>query len=167
MDDQATVLAHRLRAEMDREAALFTELGLEVERLKDSFQAKEWTTGLAAAERLQAFSARIEQAEAGREAAFAGLRRALGRPQESAFSAVLPRLPDVCRADLEASWRGLRAAVVRVKTASGRLRYSAETLAGTFTRMVEAAFPHRKGRIYSRRGTATAPTGSLLVDREM
>jgi hypothetical protein len=167
MDEQTTALARRLRAEMDRETALFTELGCEVERLKDSFQAKEWAAGLAVADRMQDFSARIEAAEAGREAVFAQLRELLGRPGEAAFSAVLPRLPDGCRAELEQSWRGLRAAVVRVKTASGRLRYSAEALAVTFTRMLEAVFPHRKGRIYSRRGTATAPTGSLLVDRQL
>ena len=167
MDEQTTVLARRLRAEMDREAALFAQLGCEVERLKDSFQAREWTAGLAVAERMQDFSGRIEEAEAGREAAFRLLRENLGRPGEAAFSAVLPRLPDDCRAELEESWRGLRTAVVRLKTASGRLRYSAETLAGLLTRMLEAVFPQRKGKIYSRRGTATAPTGSLLVDRKL
>jgi hypothetical protein len=167
MDEQKTVLARRLRAEMDREAALFVRLGCEVERLKDSFQAKEWIAGLAVAERIQGFTGEIEQAEAGREAAFSLLREELGQGGEPAFSAILPRLPDECRTELEQSWRGLRASVVRLKTASGRLRYSAETLAGTLNRMLEAVFPHRKGKIYSRRGKATAPTGSLLVDRKL
>ena len=167
MDEQTTLRAHRLRADMDRETALFGELGAEVEKLKDSFQAKQWIPGLAVAERIQGFAARIEQAETDRETAFRSLREQLGKDDGSGFSALLPRLPEDCRGELEQSWRGLRASVVRLKTASGRLRYAADVLGGTLTRMLEAVFPQRRGRIYSRRGTATAPSGSLLVDRKL
>ena len=167
MDERKTLLARRLRAEMDREAQLFYELGCEVEKLKDSFHAKEWTPGLVIAERIDGFSGRIERAEADREAAFDDLRGELGHCSDTAFSSVLPRLPEECRGELEESWRGLRTSVVRLKTASGRLRYSAETLADTLNRMLEGIFPHRKGKIYSRKGKATAPSGSLLVDRKL
>jgi hypothetical protein len=167
MDERKTLLALRLQAEMDREAQLFCELGCEVEKLKDSFHAKEWNPGLVIAQRIEGCSGRIEQAEADREAAFGALREELGHCSETAFSAVLPRLPEECRGELEESWRGLRTSVVRLKTASGRLRYSAETLADTLNRMLEGIFPHRKGKIYSRKGKATAPSGSLLVDRKL
>jgi hypothetical protein len=167
MNEQIHVHANRLRAEMDRETALFTELGLEMEKLRDSFQAKHWITGLAVTERIQGCAARIEQAESAREAAFRSLRDGLGGGEEAALSAVLPRLPESSRTDLERSWRDLRASVVRLKTASGRLRYAADALGGTLTKLLEAVFPQRKGRIYSRKGTATAPSGALLVDRKL
>jgi hypothetical protein len=167
MDEQTTVRARRLRAEMDREAALFGELGAEVEKLRDSFQAKQWIPGLAVAERIQGYAGRIEQAESDRETAFRSLREHLGEDRQKALSTILPLLPEDCRCELEQSWRGMRASVVRLKTASGRLRYAADALGGTLTRMLEAVFPQRRGRIYSRRGTATAPSGSLLVDQKL
>jgi hypothetical protein len=167
MDEQTTVQARRLRAEMDRETALFVQLGEEVEKLKGSFQDHQWIPGLEVAERIQGYAGMIEQVEADREAAFRSLRDELGQDVATGFSVILPRLPEECRGELEESWRGLRTAVVRLKTASGRLRYAAEALGGTLTRMLEALFPQRRGRIYSRRGTATAPGGSLLVDRKL
>jgi len=167
MNDQTHVHANRLRAEMDRETALFSELGLEMEKLRDSFQAKHWITGLAVTERIQGCAARIEEAEAARDSAFKSLRDQMGGGEAAALSTVLPRLPEPCRVELEKSWRDLRASVVRLKTASGRLRYAADTLGGTLAKLLEAVFPQRKGRIYSRRGTATAPSGALLVDRKL
>ena len=52
-------------------------------------------------------------------------------------------------------------------TATNRLRYFAEALAGTLGRVLEEVFPHRRGKIYSRRGKATSVNDSLLVDRSL
>ena len=68
---------------------------------------------------------------------------------------------------MEESWRGLRMAVVRLKTATGRMRYSAEALALTLNRILEQVFPYRKGKIYNRRGTPSAVSGAVMVDRRL
>jgi hypothetical protein len=81
------------------------------------------------------------------------------------MSSVLPVLPDLLRSQMEESWRSLRMAVVRLKTATGRMRYSAETLASTLNGILETVFPYRKGKIYSRRGTPTGVSGAVLVDK--
>ena len=57
--------------------------------------------------------------------------------------------------------------VVRLKTATGRMRYAAEALSQTLNRILEEAFPYRKGKIYSRRGKPTSVSGALLVDRKL
>ncbi|HEY9595982.1 MAG TPA: hypothetical protein VHE79_15990, partial [Spirochaetia bacterium] len=108
----------------------------------------------------------IEEADEARDEAFARLRVALDLPAATAFSAVLPALPEAGRVALEDSWRALRVSVVRLKTATGTLRYSAETMSDTLNRMLNEIFPYRRGKIYSRRGTAKTVDGAMLVDQK-
>ena len=93
MDEHTTALARRLQDRMEREAELFARLGLEVERLRESFQGKKWTAGLTIAQGIEQYAAKVEEADTARDGAFMALRDALGLPRETAFSAMLPRLP--------------------------------------------------------------------------
>ena len=68
---------------------------------------------------------------------------------------------------MEGSWRGLRMAVVRLKTSTGRMRYSAEAMASTLNRILERIFPYRKGKIYTRTGAPTRVSGAHMVDRKL
>ncbi|HET6486676.1 MAG TPA: hypothetical protein VFH83_09670 [Spirochaetia bacterium] len=167
MDERRHALVLALKDLIDREARLFTVLGEEVRKLRDTFQEKNWGPSLALAENIQRSSRAVEEADTARDRAFMSLLEALDLPPETTMSAVLPALPDTLRPDMEESWRGLRMAVVRVKTSTGRMRYSAETLATALNGILEEAFPYRKGKIYSRRGTATGVSGAVLVDRRL
>ncbi len=109
----------------------------------------------------------MEEADAARDRAFLSLLEALDLPEETTLSAVLPSVPEPLRSEMEESWRGLRVAVVRVKTSTGRMRYNAETMASALNGVLDEAFPYRKGRIYSRRGTPTAVSGAVLVDHRL
>jgi len=167
MDERTNALVQALKDRVDREAELFAALGEEVQRLRDTFQDKSWGPSLALAESIDRSSRAVEEADTARDEAFRSVREALDLPQETTMSAVLPMLPDLLRSEMEESWRGLRVAVVRVKTAAGRMRYSAETLASTLNGILEEVFPYRKGRIYSRRGTPTGVSGAVLVDHRL
>jgi hypothetical protein len=57
--------------------------------------------------------------------------------------------------------------VFKLKTATVRLRYSAETLSGTLERVLAGLFPHRRGRIYGRHGVPREIGESVLVDRSL
>jgi hypothetical protein len=160
-------LVRALKDRMDREAELFVDLGAEVERLRDSFQQKSWGPSLSLSEGIERSSRAVEEADLARDAAFTSVREAMRLPRETTMSAVLPGLPDLLRSEMEESWRGLRMAVVRLKTSTGRMRYSAESLASTLNRILEQVFPYRKGKIYSRRGTPTGVSGAVLVDRSL
>jgi hypothetical protein len=167
MDEHVNVLAAELRERMDRETELFTRLCQEVERLRDCFEQKDWNAGLAIAQGIE-FAARMtEEADTARDESFAVVRDALGLPREIAFSALLPALPDETRPSLEEGWRRLRVSVVRLKTTTGRMRYCAEAMGDTLNRILEQLFPYRKGKIYSRRGTATSMSGAMLVDHKL
>jgi len=165
MDERIVALLRALKDRIDREAELFDALGQDVQRLRDGFQQKSWGPSLAIAEGIERSSRAVEEADAARDEAFARARDALGLPGESTLSAVLPHLPYLLRSEMEQSWRGLRMAVVRLKTATGRMRYSAETLASTLNDILEQVFPYRKGKIYSRRGIPTGVSGAVLVDQ--
>ena len=167
MDERTHALAVTMKDRLDREAELFERLGGDVDRLRESYQRKDWGSALAIAEGIQGSAGSIEEAETAREEAFALLRDARGLPRETFFSALLPGLPDEERGELEESWRRLRMSVVRLKTSAGRMRYAAEALAEVLNRMIEGIFPAMKGKIYSRRGRPTAVSGALLVDRKL
>ena len=167
MDQQTTVLVKALKECMERETGIFDEMGQAVERLRVSFQQKEWTSGLVIAQGMERFAPLIERADEARDAAYVTLCGAMGVVPETAFSSVLSRLSAEHRGMLEQGWRNLRMSVARLSTATSRMRYSAEALAGTLSRILEEIFPHRRGRIYSRRGKATSVNDSLLVDRRL
>ncbi len=167
MDEQTNVLARALKEHMDLEAELFRSLQRDVERLRVSFQEKDWSTGLAIAQGMERSAEAVEAADSARDRSFALLRGVLDLPRETAFSALLPVLPDNAREALEESWRGLRIAVIRLKAAVGRMRHSAEAMAETLNRILERIFPYRKGKIYTRKGTPTRVSGAHLVDRKL
>jgi len=167
MEESTRAFVRNLDESMKAESALFVGLGESFQRLRESFQGKEWGPSLALAEEIQRSAQSIERADTARDEAFVRLREDLDMPRESAFSALLPVLPDAERELLEGSWRALRMAVVRLKTATGRMRYAAESLSQTLNRILDEAFPYRKGKIYSRRGTPTSVSGALLVDRKL
>ncbi|HET6451719.1 MAG TPA: hypothetical protein VFI08_10425 [Spirochaetia bacterium] len=165
MDERSLALLRALKDRIDRETELFNSLGQDVQRLRDSFQEKNWGPSLAVAESIERSSRAVEEADVARDAAFAQVRDSLGLPRETTMSAVLPAVPDLLRSQMEESWRSLRMSVVKLKTATGRMRYSAETLASTLNGILEQVFPYRKGKIYSRRGTPTGVSGAVLVDQ--
>jgi hypothetical protein len=165
MDEQHSVQS--LREGMEREAELYTRLGAEMDRLRDSFVEKKWTESLTIAQSFESSAHEVEAAEAARDRAFTELKDGLGASAQERFSMVLMRVPPGERAGLEEAWRKLRTSVFRLKTLTGRLRYSAETMSETLNRVLEGVFPHRRGKIYTRHGTPTKAIGSLLIDREL
>ncbi|MCX7031960.1 MAG: hypothetical protein NTU62_17825 [Spirochaetes bacterium] len=167
MDARATGLVGVLREGMDREALMFSDLVGELDRLGASFKAKDWTGSLVVAQGLDGMARRIERVEAERAAAVADLATALGMAPGTPLSALVGRLEPSERQPLEDSGRRLRTAVFRLKTATGRLRYSAETLSGTLGRVLEGIFPGRRGRMYDPQGRPAVPTGASLVDHSL
>jgi hypothetical protein len=167
MDARATGLVGALRQSMDREALLFSDLVGDLDRLGASFKAKDWTGSLVVAQGLDGLARRIERAEAGRAAAVAALAAALGLAAGTPLSSLVGRIAPEERQPLEESGRRLRTAVFRLKTATGRLRYSAEALSGTLGRVLEGIFPGRRGRMYGPEGRPAIPTGAALVDHSL
>jgi hypothetical protein len=167
MEQSIRALVETLDTRMREETAFFDGLGQSLDTLRAAFEGKRWSEAVATAEGIQLSARSIERADAARDSAFVALREALDLPRETAFSAALPSLPADQRASLEESWRALRMSVVRLKTGSSRMRYAAESLSRMLNRILDEAFPYRKGKIYSRRGTPTSVSGALIVDHKL
>ena len=159
MDARATGLVGALREGMDREARMFGDLVADLDRLGASFKARDWTVSLVVAQGLDGMARRIERAESERSAVVADLAAALGVAAGTPLSTLVARLDPTERQPLEESGRRLRTEVFRLKTATGRLRYSAETLSGTLGRVLEGVFPERRGRIYGPKEQAVRTDG--------
>jgi hypothetical protein len=160
-------LAWRLSDVMETEAALFQRLGVDMDKLKDSFQAKQWNDSLTLAQGFDSAAREIEAVDKARDNAFADLKNGFGFPSQEPFSSVLSRMNPEERSDLEGSWLKLKTSVFRLKLASGRMRFSAETMGDTLGKFIEGLFPHRRGKIYTRHGTPEKTAGALLIDREL
>ncbi len=156
-----------LRAGLDSEAGLFEQLVAEVERLEQAYHDRDWTSSLTIAQGLDGHARRIEAAEADRQRQVTELAPLLGLSPGAPLSGLVGHLPPDERLGLEESGRRLRAAVFRMKTATRRLRWSAETLSGTLERVLAGLFPHRRGRIYGRYGKPREIGESVLVDHSL
>ena len=168
MDEERTAQAvEALKSGMERETALFTRLVADMDRLQDSFQARQWTQSLTIAQDFENAARDIEEADRARDATYESLKLSLGASAQAPFSSILFSVPADLRNGLAESWRNLRTSVFRLKMATGRVRYATQTMAEALNRILEGVFPHRRGKIYTRHGTSTPVVGSLLVDREM
>ena len=145
-----------LKDRMDREAELFVDLGRDVERLRDTFQQKGWGPSLSIAQGIERSAWPSRRRTCARDEDFVLLRKALDLPRETAFSAAAARVARTLqREGLEESWRRLRMSVVRLKTATGRMRYSAEAMADTLNRILERCSRIGRARSIPASGTPT------------
>jgi hypothetical protein len=156
-----------LKSDMEREIALFERLGVDMDRLRDSYLSKRWTDSMTIAQGFESAAREIEEVDKDRDRSFSTLKNSLGAPADEPFTAVLMRMEARDRVALEESFRRLKSSVFRMKSASGRLTYCAETMADTLNRFLEGLFPHRRGKIYTRHGTPSQVVGALLIDKEL
>ncbi len=156
-----------LKSGMERETALFDRLRVSMDSLRDAYLSKRWADSMTIAQGFEGAAREVEGADRDRDIAFASLKSALGAPADEPFAAVLTRMDAPDRRTLEESFRRLKSAVFRLKSASGRLTYCAETMADTLNRFLEGLYPHRRGKIYTRHGKPTQAVGALLIDKEL
>jgi hypothetical protein len=168
IDERTARLLRELEGEMNGESDLFSRLGAQMDEMCASSQGNVWSAGGGWTGTWDEYASKIEEVEAKRDAAFQALAGALGLSPYTHFSAMAERIPMEERVGLEESYRRLRSAVVRFRISVNRLRYLAFTLSETMGKVLEEVLPHRRGRIYSRKGRAAAAAGNpLLVNQQL
>jgi hypothetical protein len=115
---------------------------------------REWADFEISLHSLGEISNDFESLEAERERIFSAFARRTGSKDEPAgFYTLASRLPDRERRELTELYRRLKLESIKIRLANdsltGYLKEAQTTVAG----FLEAAFPDRKGRLYSRRGT--------------
>jgi hypothetical protein len=138
-------------------------------QVKNAIINREWTDFEDRFESLAAIGDEFEALDLERAEVFSRFAKELGLNEEDApFYRCAARLPEPERRELSGLYRRIKMRTVEVRMANESLtKYLSEmqTVASGF---LEAVFPDRKGRIYTRQGTLAAPDmRSMALNRSL
>ncbi|MDR2052864.1 MAG: hypothetical protein LBP80_05560 [Treponema sp.] len=140
--------------------------------VRRAVESRAWTDFEPLMGNLAQSGAEFEALEREREAAFAALAEKTGENgaafvKEAGFYALAARLPPEERKALSALYRGLKMNILRVGIENTALMNYLNGLRGIVSDFIAAAFPDRKGRLYSRRGGQVhADMRSMVLNRQ-
>jgi hypothetical protein len=136
------------------------------ESVRNAVIKREWTDFEALLGAMNRYSEEFQTLETERAAIFSDLSGDTGK--NGAFYSMVSRLPAEQRKTMSDMYRNLKLRALRVRVANESLvTYldEAKTTAGSF---MEAAFPDRKTRLYSRWGTRiSADMRSMVVNQSL
>jgi hypothetical protein len=148
---------------LGRECGLLREIEALQKLVWDAVASREWTDFEAHIAHLNDFSAEFDVLEAERTGILTEFQENVYAPytslsanngEETRFYSLVAQFPDTQRAELTSRYRELKQETLRVRISNDALlTYLAEAKA-TVTGFLEAAFPDRRGRVYSRSGAA-------------
>ncbi len=152
---------------LKQETALLERLAAAQEVVKNAVFTREWADMETMLGRLDAYGQEFVAMEQNRERIFADLGRFFGPDSmHTGFYAWASRLAPAERRELTDLYRRLKLDTLKVRLANEALTYYLADARATITGFLEAAFPDRKGRLYSRQGTQVhAEMRSIVLDR--
>ncbi len=163
-DSTAALLA---RAMAD-EKGLFLRFTEKEAGLTRVVQERDWQRLEQSLADLDRLAGEIEAAEQVRHRRFQELKQQLGVGDRAGFALVVSRIPEPLRGRLAACHEELRSAVARVRTLSSSLAYYFRYIKESVEQILVEAFPHRRGRIYSRAGRpAEAGADPVVINRSL
>ncbi|GHV48796.1 hypothetical protein AGMMS49546_39530 [Spirochaetia bacterium] len=143
---------------LERETGMLREIESLQKLVWDAVISREWTDFEAHISRLNDFSAEFEVLEAERAEILAEFQEkaplAPNHGEETRFYILVSRFPDAQRTELTNKYRELKKETIKVRISNDTLLSYLAGAKATVAGFLEAAFPDRKGRLYSRRGTA-------------
>ncbi len=153
---------------MNEERELFHRFAEEEATLAEVVHQRDWVKLELSLAGLDRLAATISEAEQRRHEEYEGLKQRMGVGERAGFGVLASRLPEAERIGLAASRDGLRGAVTRVRTLTGSLAYYFRYIKDSVEQILVEAFPHRRGRIYSRHGRpAAAEADPMVVNRSL
>jgi len=162
-------LIERCADVLRQETALLARLSGAQEVVRNAVFARDWADLESMLSRLDAYGHEFALLEAERARVFAEIAPIVGAERESVgFYALVSRLEPLMRRELTELYRRLKLDALKVRLANDALSTYLADARSTLSDFMDAAFPDRKGRIYSRRGTAVhAEMRSLVLDRSL
>lgn len=163
--ESSTVLLVRAMAE---ERELFHRFAEREAGLTKIAQDRDWQRLEQALADLERLACAIEAVERRRHQRYQELKQQLGVGDRAGFAVVVSRMPEQERAGLAGCHEELRSAVGRVRTLTASLAYYFRYIKESVEQVLVEAFPHRRGRIYSRHGLPTeAGTDPVVVNHSL
>jgi hypothetical protein len=147
-----------------------------VVEVRRAVESRAWTKFEPLVEDFARLGAEFRTLEQEREAAFAALAEKTGENgaagggadgAKESFYALAARLPAEERKPLTEIYRGLKRSVFRVGIENAALTDYLNGIRGIVSDFIAAAFPDRKGRLYTRRGVQVhADMRSMVLNRQ-
>jgi hypothetical protein len=138
---------------LTREIGLLEKIALVQIQVKNAVINREWADFELLLDTLGKFSAEFETLEKERIGLFANLFPPKdGKDEGAGFYAMVSRLPAEERKTLTGLYRQLKMETFKIRLANDTLIRYINEARSTVSAFLEAAFPDRKGLLYSRRG---------------
>ncbi|MDR1250059.1 MAG: flagellar protein FlgN [Treponema sp.] len=133
-------------------------------QVKNAIINREWTDFEGLFGSLATIGEEFEALDLERAEIFAGFAHNLGfRNEGASFYSYVARLPEAERRELSELYRRIKMQTLETRLANESLRDYLGEIQTVVSGFLEAVFPDRKGKIYSRRGTQVAPDMRSLV----
>ncbi|MDR2020321.1 MAG: hypothetical protein LBQ14_06115 [Treponema sp.] len=151
------------------EIGLLEKIALIQMQVKNAVINREWADFELLLDTLGKFSAEFETLEEERIRLFADLLpQKDGKGEGAGFYAMISRFSAEERKALTGLYRQLKMETFKIRLANDTLLRYLNEARTTVTAFLEAAFPDRKGRLYSRRGTQVpADMRSVVLSRRL
>jgi hypothetical protein len=162
----------RCASVLNAETELAGKICAMVVEVRRAVESRAWTDFEPLMGNLAHYGAEFEALEREREAAFAALAEKTGESgaapaKEAGFYALAARLPAEERKPLTELYRDLKQAVFRIGIEKAALMDYLNGIRGIVSDFIAAAFPDRKGKLYTRRGGQVhADMRSMILNRQ-
>lgn len=153
---------------MNQEISLLEDFRAREEELKTLVKESDWERLAELMEGLERIAGWIEASEEKRRRAYAELCAASGASDSIPFYQAIVGLPEETRTECAELYRSLKFTIVKIQGITWSLDSQIRSVSDTMQAVLNELFPYRKGKLYSRRGTAkTADTEPLVVNHHL
>lgn len=158
-------LIERCRAIFLEERTLLEEFSIAQETVRNAVFMRDWQNMEAMLSKLNHCSTEFTRLERDRAEIFSFLHVSEGSGGFYTFLAVLPAEE---RKELAELYRNIKLEALKIRMANDSLNHYLRNARSTVSEFLEAAFPDRRGKMYTRHGTSRhADVRSLLVNKHL
>lgn len=154
---------------LQKEIALLERLGAAQDVISQAVFSRDWTDLDALFARLDEYNTEFETLEKERARLFSELNNELvGKQEKIGFYALASRLDPERRRQITDLYRRLKLDVLKIRLMNENLHQYITTNRMIISDFLHAAFPDRKGKLYSRQGREIhAEMRSIVLDRSL
>jgi len=154
---------------LQKEIALLERLGAAQEVVSQAVFSRDWTDMDALFKRLDEYGTEFEELEKERMGLLSELSTILGFEEEKpGFYALTTRLDPELRRQMTDLYRRLKLDVLKIRISNENLNQYITSNRSVISEFLQAAFPDRKGKLYSRHGREIhSEMRSIVLDRSL
>ncbi len=160
---EADKIRNRLDSVLEREIALLGEFGGNEEAIRSSIFENDWSGLERMLRACEPIVEAIDNLEKERSGLFDDLKRILREDPSAGFYQVIVRFPHEERERSSTLYRSLKREVLKIQGITWSIDAHVQSVTAVMQQILNEQFPHRKGRLYCRKGNATKPQETAIV----